>query len=59
MSLLEAQKMISVMSKEQPLILAYLMAVDDDILNQDARDLLLHFKCFFSDLSHHVDVTKT
>ncbi len=42
MSPQEAQKMINLMSKEQPLILAYLMAVDDDILNQDERQLLLY-----------------
>ena len=29
------------MAKEQPVILAYLMAVDDDILNQEEREVLL------------------
>lgn len=36
------QKMIDIMSTEQPLIFAYLMAVGNDILNQDERELLLY-----------------
>ena len=39
---LKAQKMIDLMGKEQPLILAYLMASGDDILNQNERELLLY-----------------
>lgn len=35
-------KLIQRMTKEQPVVLAYLMAVDDDILNQDERELLLY-----------------
>jgi len=35
-------KLIQQMAKEQPIILAYLMAVDDDIFNQDERELLLY-----------------
>jgi len=34
--------MINVMRQEQPLILSYLLTVDDDILNQDERELLLY-----------------
>jgi len=42
MSPLELPKLINLMSKEQPLILAYLMAVDNQILNQDEQELLLY-----------------
>jgi len=38
----EAQKMITLMSKKQPIILAYLMACGSDIFNQDERELLLY-----------------
>ena len=37
----DAQKLINLMSKEQPVILAYLMAVDNDIFNQSEREVLL------------------
>ncbi len=42
MSPLELPKLINLMTKEQPLILAYLMAVDNEILNQDEQELLLY-----------------
>ena len=42
MSLQEAQKFINRMCKEQPLMLAYLMVADEDILNQEERELLLY-----------------
>ena len=38
----EIQEMIDFMSKEQPIILAYLMAVGNDVFNQDERELLLY-----------------
>lgn len=38
----EAPKMVNRMSKQQPLVLAYLMATGHDILNQDERELLLY-----------------
>lgn len=38
----DAPKLISRMGKRQPLMLAYLMAVDHDVLNQDERELLLY-----------------
>ena len=34
--------LIQRMTREQPVVLAYLMAVDKDILNQDERELLLY-----------------
>lgn len=37
-----APKLIQRMTREQPLILAYLMAVDNDIFNGDERQLLLY-----------------
>jgi len=37
----DAQKLVNRMSKEQPLVLAYLMAVDNDIFNQSEREVLL------------------
>jgi len=37
----DAQKLINRMSKEQPVILAYLMAVDNDVFNQSEREVLL------------------
>jgi len=36
----DAQKLVNRMSKEQPVVLAYLMAVDTDIFNQDEREVL-------------------
>lgn len=42
MSPLEAPKMINKLTKEQPIILAYLMAVGHDFLNQDEQELLLY-----------------
>ena len=42
MSPQEAPKIINQMTNQQPAILAYLMAVGDDILNQDERELLLY-----------------
>jgi hypothetical protein len=42
MSPLQGQKMINEMSKQQPVILAYLLAAGDDLLNQDERELLLY-----------------
>ncbi|PIV63578.1 MAG: hypothetical protein COZ37_06755 [bacterium (Candidatus Ratteibacteria) CG_4_10_14_3_um_filter_41_18] len=42
MSPQEAPKMINLMGKQQPLVLAYLMAVGGDTLNQDERELLLY-----------------
>jgi hypothetical protein len=36
-----AQKLVNRMSKEQPVVLAYLMAVDTDIFNQSEREVLL------------------
>lgn len=39
MSAQGAPKMIKRMTKQQPLILAYLMAVGDEIFNQDEREL--------------------
>lgn len=38
----EAQKMITIVGKKQPIILAYLMACGSDIFNQDERELLLY-----------------
>jgi len=38
----ETQKMVTLMSKKQPFILAYLMAVGSDIFNQDERELLFY-----------------
>jgi hypothetical protein len=38
----EGQKLIERMTKEQPVILAYLMAVDSDIFNDDERQTLLY-----------------
>jgi hypothetical protein len=38
----DAQKLIKRMAKEQPIVLAYLMAVDSDIFNQDERQVLLY-----------------
>ena len=38
----EAPKMVNRMSKQQPLVLAYLMGTGHDILNQDERELLLY-----------------
>ena len=35
-------KLIERMTNEQPVLLAYLMTADDDILNQDERELLLY-----------------
>jgi len=37
----DAQKLVNRMSKEQPVVLAYLMAVDNDIFNQEERQVLL------------------
>jgi hypothetical protein len=37
----DAQKLVNRMSKEQPVVLAYLMAVDNDIFNQGEREVLL------------------
>lgn len=37
----DAQKLVNRMSKEQPVVLAYLMAVDTDIFNQSEREVLL------------------
>lgn len=42
MSAQEGPKLINRMTKEQPLILAYLMAAGGDILNRDERELLLY-----------------
>ncbi|MDZ7268140.1 MAG: hypothetical protein ONB48_09430 [candidate division KSB1 bacterium] len=38
----QAQKLIEQMSRQQPLILAYLMAAGDDLLNHAERELLLY-----------------
>ena len=38
----EMPPLINIMKEQQPLILAYLMAVDHDVLNQDERELLLY-----------------
>jgi hypothetical protein len=38
----EGQKLIQRMTKEQPVILAYLMAVDSDIFNDEERQTLLY-----------------
>jgi hypothetical protein len=38
----EGQKLIERMTKEQPVILAYLMAVDSDIFNDEERQTLLY-----------------
>ena len=40
-SVKDAQKLVNRMSKEQPVVLAYLMAVDNDIFNQSEREVLL------------------
>ena len=37
-----APRLIQRMTKEQPVVLAYLLAVDNDILNDDERQLLLY-----------------
>lgn len=37
-----AQKMITCMTKEQPVVLAYLMAVDSDIFNEEERQTLVY-----------------
>lgn len=42
MSPLEAPKLINKFSKQQPLIVAYLMAAGHDIFNQDEQELLLY-----------------
>lgn len=42
MSPLNYPKLINKFSKEQPFMLAYLMAVDDEQFNQDERELLLY-----------------
>lgn len=42
MSPLKAPRLINDMSKQQPLILAYLMAAGEDMLNQDEKELLLY-----------------
>ena len=42
MSPLQGQKMITQMSKQQPIVLAYLMTAGDDFLNEDERELLLY-----------------
>ena len=41
MSPAEAPEMVDRMTKEQPLILAYLMAIGDELFNQDEREVLL------------------
>ena len=38
----EVPKLVDKMKNEQPLLLAYLLAVDHDILNEDERELLLY-----------------
>lgn len=38
----KAQKLVTLMGKKQPIILAYLMAVGSDIFNLDERELLLY-----------------
>jgi len=42
MSPLETPKLINKFSKQQPLIVAYLMAAGHDIFNQDEQELLLY-----------------
>lgn len=42
MSPLNYPKLINKMSKEQPVILAYLMAVGDELFNEDERELILY-----------------
>ncbi len=42
MSPLQGQKIINQMSKQQPVILAYLLAAGGDLLNEDERELLLY-----------------
>jgi hypothetical protein len=42
MSPQEMPKLINLMSKEQPFILTYLMAIDNAIFNQDERELLFY-----------------
>lgn len=37
-----APKLVKLMTKEQPAILAYLLAVDNDVFNRDERELLLY-----------------
>ncbi len=37
-----APKLVKRMTKEQPVILAYLLAVDNDVFNRDERELLLY-----------------
>jgi hypothetical protein len=41
LSIHEAPRRLELMNQRQPLILAYLMAVGDDLLNDDERELLL------------------
>ena len=38
----EARQFVNLMSREQPFILVYLMAIGGDTLNQDERELLLY-----------------
>jgi len=38
----ETQRLVNLMSKKQPIILAYLMAVGSDLFNQDERELLFY-----------------
>lgn len=38
----EAPKLVARMEKEQPVVMAYLMAVDHDLFNQEERELLLY-----------------
>jgi len=42
MPLDEVPGIIRRMEKEQPIILAFLMGIDDEVINQDERGLLLH-----------------
>jgi hypothetical protein len=42
MSPVNHPKLINKFAKEQPIILAYLMAVDDEMFNEDERELLLY-----------------
>lgn len=38
----KAQKLAGKMQEEQPIVMAYLLAVDHDLLNQDERELLFY-----------------
>jgi hypothetical protein len=53
MPLLEAPQMVERLEKEQPEILAFLMAADYEVLNQDERELLLFLGMTIWEMMRH------